>query len=143
MEFKLSLDSTDLKILIIDDLEENRFLMRSFLKKIDLNIDEASSGFEGVKRFKDVRYDLILLDIHMPEMDGYEVIRTIRDYEDKNKQKRTKIIAVTAYAWENDFPKMMKEGFDHYIAKPIDKKNFINAIRSIVCLKCSPQNFNL
>ncbi len=71
-------------------------------------------------------------------MDGYEVARRIRRYEKENSVRRAQIIAVSAYAWEDSFPQMRQCGIDHFIAKPVNKKLFIDTIKSFVSFNLSP-----
>ncbi|WP_455498479.1 response regulator [Coprobacter sp.] len=100
-------------ILIAEDNSSNYKLFESILKK-DYNLIHAWNGKDAVKLFKEYHPDLILMDIKMPEMDGYEATALIRTYSES-----VPIIAVTAFAFAEDEQQVLKSGFSGYISKPI------------------------
>lgn len=113
-------------ILIIEDNEQNLYLMRFLLERNDYAVEEARSGREGLAVAARVRPDLILLDIQLPEMDGYCVARELRKQEG---QKLTPIVVVTSYAMVGDREKALESGATGYIEKPINPDTFIDQLR--------------
>ncbi|MCK9225517.1 MAG: ATP-binding protein [Candidatus Muirbacterium halophilum] len=121
-------EALNYNILVIDDQEENRFLLSTYLKKIGISNDLCCSGKEGLEKLTKNKYNLIILDIQMPEMDGFEVLKKIREMEKTGKVKKTFIIAFTAYAMKDELKEILKAGFNGYIPKPIKRKEFINSV---------------
>jgi two-component system cell cycle response regulator DivK len=117
------------KILIIEDNEQNMYMLTFLLESSDYAILQAFNGPEGIKMAIDCNPDIILLDIQLPEMDGYTVARKIRENENLTK---TPIIAVTSYAMPGDREKVMEAGATGYIEKPIDPDTFINQMNSFL-----------
>lgn len=107
------------KILIADDISNNREVINSFLKKFDFEIFDAENGAEAVKIAGKVKPDLILMDLKMPRMDGYEATAILKS--DSNL-KSIPIIAFTASAMKEEKEKILGAGFDHYLRKPISQK---------------------
>ena len=105
------------KILIVEDVEMNRDLLIQLLED-DYQLVEAVDGRQGLELAAREKPDLILLDVGLPEMDGWEVARTIRADE---ALKATPIIAVTAHAMAGDQESALQAGCDDYIAKPVDE----------------------
>ncbi len=106
-------------VLIADDTEDNRKLIRSYLESTDLEITEACNGEEAVNFARIFKPDIILMDIRMPVMDGYEAIKNIRADE---TLARIPIIAVTASAMEDD-EKQIRNICDGYLRKPVSKEH--------------------
>lgn len=113
------------KTLIIEDNENNMYLTSFLLEKSEFEVFKAYDGLTGVKMAKEISPDLILLDIQLPKMNGYEVAQALR--EDENL-KTTPIIAITSYAMPGDREKSLKAGCNGYIKKPIDPDTFIEQI---------------
>ncbi len=116
-------------LLLVDDVTDNRMLVKAFLNKLDLIIDEAENGKEAVEMFKIKPYDLVLMDIQMPIQDGYEATREIRLYEAQSSIKPTPVIALSAYAYEEEIRKSIDSGCTEHMTKPIKKKTLIELIR--------------
>ncbi|WP_050753162.1 PAS domain S-box protein [Pseudobacteroides cellulosolvens] len=109
-----------LNILIVEDDEVNRFVLSNMLNEKGYTVDIACNGLEALKAYKESRYDLILMDIQMPEMDGVEATKHIRQLEiEAGNQRNIPIIALTAYALHGDREKFLALGMDEYISKPI------------------------
>jgi CheY-like chemotaxis protein len=104
------------KVLIVDDNRPSRDLLRAILKVFSCEIIEATQGQEALDQIRKERPDLVLLDIDMPVMDGFTVIRRIR--EDASFPDLP-VIAVTGYAMEGDRERTLKAGFTAYVAKPV------------------------
>ena len=114
------------KILIVDDNKKNRYLISFILEKNGFEVITATHGFEGVEAARKQRVDLVIMDIKMPKMDGYEATREIRKLED---YQSVPIIALTSYAMAEDKKKALEAGCDGYIAKPINPETFMDEIR--------------
>ena len=118
-----------LKLLLAEDTEDNRLLIKTFLKKEDIEITEALNGKAALNLFKENEYDLVLMDMQMPVMDGYTATKKIRKYEEDNKKDRKPIIALTAFAYKTDVEQSFMAGCDEHLTKPVKKKVLINTIK--------------
>ncbi len=114
------------KILIVDDKEENLQVLRELLQPVGFIVIEAENGKEAVDFFEHETFDLILMDMRMPIMDGYEASTKMRKAE---KIPYTPIIALTASAFEEDKVRIYSVGIDDYIRKPFQRKTLFNAIK--------------
>jgi two-component system cell cycle response regulator DivK len=112
-------------VLIIEDNEQNLYLMRFLLENHGFTVVEARNGQEGILAADEVRPDLILLDIQLPVMDGYEVASALRILP---PLKLTPIIAVTSYAMVGDRERALGAGASDYIEKPINPATFVAQI---------------
>jgi two-component system, cell cycle response regulator DivK len=113
------------KILIIEDNEQNLYLATFLLEKKGYEIAQARSGREGIALAARVLPDLILLDIQLPEMDGYAVARALRR---DPALKDVPIVAVTSYAMVGDRERTLEAGCNAYIEKPINPETFASEI---------------
>lgn len=118
----------NLKILLVDDSEDNRFLVHAYLKKYDLLIDDAENGELAIQKFNENSYDIILMDMQMPVMDGLTAVSKIREIEKVQLKKPICIIALTAYALNDDIKKMLDIGCTDYLSKPIKKQVLLETI---------------
>ena len=107
------------KILIVEDNENNRILLRDVLVFNGYTVLEACDGAAGVKMAREQRPDIILMDLHMPVMDGFTALRVLKE---DPATKDLGIIAVTSLAMRGDKEKIIEAGFDDYIAKPVDTR---------------------
>ncbi len=121
-------DLSPLHILLVEDDEKNRMVIQIFLEKTPYIIDTAENGKIAVEKFATGKYDLVLMDIEMPVMDGYTAINKIRQWEAKNNIKTTPIIALTAHALVEHRQKSLDAGFTDHLAKPIKMANLLDAI---------------
>ncbi len=118
-----------LKILFADDSADNRTLIRAFLKKTPYHLDEVENGRQAIDAFIAAGdYDLVLMDIQMPEVDGYAATRAIRDWEREHNRKRTPIIALTASVFNEAVRLTRAAGCDAHVGKPISKVTLLRAI---------------
>jgi len=116
-------------ILLIEDNEQNRYLVTFLLEKRGYVVVAAFDGKSGIKMANTIRPIAILLDIQLPETDGYEVARTLRG---SPTQRDTTIIAVTSYAMSGDREKALAAGCNGYIEKPINPATFVSEIESFI-----------
>ncbi|OPY14922.1 MAG: Signal transduction histidine-protein kinase BarA [Syntrophus sp. PtaB.Bin001] len=117
-----------LSILMAEDSDDNRLLILSYLKNYPYRVDIAENGEVAVEKFKKGKYDLVLMDIQMPVMDGYTATGEIRKWERDNNLKATPIIALTAYAYKDDKQKSLDAGCNGHLIKPIKKAVLLSAI---------------
>jgi two-component system cell cycle response regulator len=109
-------------ILVIEDNPDNMSLMVYLLQAYGYEPLQATDGAEGVRTALEAQPDLILLDLRMPRMDGYEAVDRIRGYPELEK---TRVVAVTASAMVDDLKRISGAGFDGYIRKPITPETFV------------------
>jgi two-component system cell cycle response regulator DivK len=117
------------KILIVEDQEDNRKILRDLLSSAGFELVEAVSGEEGVAQAQAHVPDLILMDIQLPGMDGYEATRRIKATP---QLARIPIIAVTSYALSGDDVKAMAAGCDAYVTKPFSPRALLVKIREFL-----------
>ena len=108
-------------ILIVDDNKTNRMVLRRFLKDMDLDVEEASNGKSAVDAAHRKAFDLILMDVQMPVMDGLEATDIIRQFEAKTGRSPTRIVAVTANVMTHQVAHYMANGMDDVLGKPVSK----------------------
>lgn len=113
------------RILVVEDNPVNLELFRDFLKVGGYECIPASKGEEAIAMAREQSFDLVLLDIQLPGMDGLTVVRTMRE---QAATKQAKVIALTAYAMKGDREMFLEKGFDGYIAKPVKMKEFLTAV---------------
>jgi len=119
-----------LRILLVDDNASNRILFRALLQsEPNLSITEARDGREAVQLFEVQKYDLIFMDIQMPELDGMATTRLLREKEAKEEVKPVPIVALTAYTRAEQIKECLDSGCDAYLTKPFKKKDLIQVLR--------------
>ena len=117
------------RILVIEDTEDNRQIIRDLLSSVGYELIEATDGVSGVALAQKERPDLILMDIQLPEIDGYEATRRIRAIPELAK---VPIIAVTSYALSGDEAKTREAGCDGYVAKPFSPRQLLAKVREFL-----------
>ncbi|MEZ4524315.1 MAG: AAA family ATPase [Desulfobacterales bacterium] len=127
-----------LHILVAEDNVFNQKVVSAILKKFDLAADIAENGRETVDALRSRPYDLVFMDIQMPEMDGLTAARTIRDPDSGVLNPCIPIIAMTANATKEDRRKCLEAGMNDYIPKPIDPEKLISVIREQLSVKTEP-----
>ena len=118
-------------ILCIEDNPDNRMLIRRILRPENYYLMEAENGLQGLSIAESRKVDLILLDINLPDIDGYEVARRLRSSA-KSKLARVPIIAITANAMKADADKCLDAGCDVYMSKPIDIQELWDTVETLV-----------
>ncbi|NHN35597.1 response regulator [Paenibacillus agricola] len=115
-------------ILLVEDNEDNRLLIHSFFKKTDHTLEDAENGEVAVRKRKENFYDLILMDMQMPIMDGYTATREIRQWEELSGVPTVPIVALTAHALKEDMEKCLEAGCSTFLTKPIKKQTLLDEI---------------
>jgi len=125
----------NIRILLVEDNLINQKMAETMLKKAGYNVDVAKNGRIAVEAVDKINYDIILMDVQMPEMNGFEATKIIREKEKENNKKHNIIIAMTAHALRGDREQCIKAGMDDYISKPINPEEVFNVIRKWVKTK--------
>ena len=121
----------NLRVLLIEDNFLNQRLLNINLSKLNCIVTVANNGFEGVEIFKTQNFDVILMDLMMPVMDGFEASKEIRKIEKGDiSRSYTPIIAFTANTLNNDFEMYLENGMDYLMEKPFNTYKFIEIIKS-------------
>jgi len=117
------------RILVVEDQEDLRGILRDLLTSSGYEMLEAADGQAGVDKAKAEKPDLILMDIQMPVMDGYEATRQIKANLDL---KSIPIVAVSSFAMKGDEEKARASGCDHYVTKPYSPMQLLRTVRDLV-----------
>ena len=118
-----------MEILLVEDNLLNQKVVTFNLRKHNYNVTAVMYGREAIELVKTQKFDLILMDIMLPEMDGFEITKAIRDYEEeKGVEKQIPIIALTANALDNDREKCYNAGMNEYLSKPFTSDELIGVI---------------
>lgn len=150
----LGITTKQITILVVDDDEDNRRLAQTFLSNTQsphysINILLAENGREAFEIFTSQSIDIVLMDIQMPEMDGFEATKKIREFERSEQRTRTPIIAVTAHVMENYREKCLQVGMSDYLAKPVKKHQLQDMVsqwleqRKVVLIVDDSEDFRL
>lgn len=121
-------DISGMKILLVDDSEKNRNLVKFYLAKSDVKLTEAENGEEAFNLYSHDDFDVVLMDMQMPIMDGYTATQKIREWENTNKEGETPVIALTAFALKGEKEKSIDAGCNEHLAKPIKKAKLIESL---------------
>ncbi|AUC82459.1 response regulator [Lacinutrix sp. Bg11-31] len=116
-------------ILIIEDNEQNMYMLSYLLTRSNYNVIEAFNGLDGFRLAHEHNPEIVLIDIHLPDMDGYEICNKLRH---KGLPKGTTIIVVTSCAMSGDREKAIGAGADGYLEKPINPETFVNEMENII-----------
>jgi PAS domain S-box-containing protein len=120
-------DGQPVHLLLVEDNVINQKMARALLTRQGYQVDLAGNGMEAVTVARSGGYDLIFMDVQMPDMDGFEATRLIR--EEEGSQRHTPIIAMTAYALHGDRQRCLDAGMDDYVSKPLDPRKVIQTIQ--------------
>jgi CheY-like chemotaxis protein len=113
------------RILVVDDMLENRLLVEAFLKNANCELTFAENGEQGVEKFQHVRFDLAFVDIEMPVLDGYATVRKMRAWEIRNGRTPIDIVALTAHSTKEHHQMARAAGFTYHLVKPIRKQELL------------------
>jgi CheY-like chemotaxis protein/HPt (histidine-containing phosphotransfer) domain-containing protein len=115
-------------ILLADDSAINRQIASRHLRMAGYTVDEAEDGVFALTAFQKNKYNLVMMDVQMPRMDGYDAVRAMREIEKKENRPRTAIVAMTAHAMKDAFRKCIEAGMDDVLTKPIHKVNLFSMV---------------
>ncbi len=116
------------RVLVVDDMEVNRTLAHAILEKAGHHVENAADGAQALDKIRSSRFDVVLMDVNMPEMDGFEATARIRSLS--HGHARIRIIALTASATATDIMRCRQVGMDGHVAKPIDRHLLLQAIET-------------
>jgi len=119
-----------LRILLVEDSPDNQLLVRAYLRQPDYFLDVAEHGAVALDKFKSVHYDVILMDVQMPVMDGYAATKAIRSWERDHDLPPTPIIALTALALKEEGVRIFEAGCNTHLTKPIKKSTLLEVLRA-------------
>ena len=119
------------RLLHVDDDPVIRLVLGQMLNHANYNIDFAEDGLKGVEMWEKGKYDLLLMDVQMPRLNGFEATRAIREKE-RERGGHTPIVAVTAYARKEDEERCLAAGMDAFVSKPIDFKKCTTVINELI-----------
>ncbi len=120
-----------LRILLAEDSPDNRMLINQYLKKLPYELVTAENGELAVQEFINGRFDLVLMDMRMPVLDGYAAVREIREWEREHNRAPTSIVALTASALEMDVRNCLKAGCTSHLSKPVKKAGLLATIHEL------------
>ncbi len=121
-----------LRLLVVEDNPTNIFVMQNLLDMLGCHYDVVTNGHAALQRIATTHYDVVLMDVQMPEMDGYQVTRQLREREEKESRARLYVIGLTAHSLQEDRDKGMLAGMDDYLAKPFEPNDLIRALQNYV-----------
>ena len=116
-------DLGQMKVLVVDDSSDNQALIKKLLRLAGATVETADNGREGMEKALRGNYNLILMDLQMPEMDGYEATKALRD-----RGYKKPIIALTAHAMKEERRRCLQNGFNDHLTKPIDRDSLLHAL---------------
>lgn len=117
------------RLLYAEDCESNVMLFELYLKHTSFIMEPAENGLQAVEKFKAGAFDLVIMDLQMPVMDGAEAIRAIRRHEAANGLERTPVIAITAYPSKKNEVQAVEAGCDLFLTKPMRKVQLIELVQ--------------
>ncbi len=123
--------SDRISILLVEDNLLNQRIVTFSLKKYQYEVAIANNGLEGVNMYKNQKFDVVLMDIMMPIMDGLEATLKIREFEETENKDKTPIIAITANTMDNDRDKCISYGMNDFMAKPFDMDKLLKIFEEL------------
>lgn len=120
------------RLLLVDDSDDNRMIIKAFLKAAPITVETAVNGEEAVAKFTAGRHDLIFMDMQMPVMDGYEATKKIRAWEEKSGFPKTHIVAFSASVLKEDIDKALASGCSSYLTKPVKKAALLKVLAELL-----------
>ncbi|MDD2463176.1 MAG: response regulator [Desulfobulbus sp.] len=121
-------DGRKIRILVADDNITNQHVAQAILKKLGLRSDAVANGEEALNALKTIPYTLVLMDVQMPEMDGFEATRRIRDPQSEVLNQQVPVIAMTAHAQQGDRDRCLEIGMSDYISKPVSSESLASVL---------------
>ena len=126
-----------MRVLAAEDNRTNQLVFGKMIKELNIDLNFAANGLEAVELYQSFKPDLVFMDISMPEMDGRDATRAIRQIEAQMNLPHVPIVALTAHAMEGDAGDIMAAGLDHYMTKPLRK----SALVEHIIAHCPPGTF--
>jgi signal transduction histidine kinase/CheY-like chemotaxis protein/HPt (histidine-containing phosphotransfer) domain-containing protein len=120
------------RVLLVEDNPVNQEVARGMLATLGANVISAWHGRAGLEALRRDRFDVVLMDCHMPELDGYQTTRSFREWEARHQRPRTPVIALTANAMRGDEQKCLASGMDAYLAKPFTLAQLAAALDALL-----------
>ncbi len=120
------------KALVVDDDQSTRIAIRNILEKVKIDVDEAENGEEALQILKKKDYNVVLLDIHMPKLDGLQVMSIL-----KKRNQSVPVIVVSAYLSKENIAKLSQLGVKDFLSKPFDLRTFYQAVNNVLPLSNS------
>ncbi len=130
LEAPSSSSTRALRVLLVEDSPDNQLLVRSYLKQTDYCLEIAEHGAIALEKFKTSHYDVILMDIQMPVMDGYAATKAMRSWEREHDLAPTPIIALTALALKEEGIRVFEAGCNTHLTKPVKKSTLLEILRA-------------
>ena len=124
-------DLPETHILMLEDSKYNAFVIQTYLNGTPCTLTQCENGKDGLDKFKEGGWDLVLMDIQMPVMDGFEATKAIREWEQENGLPPVPIVAMTAYALNEDAIRCLEAGADLHLPKPVKKSALFESIRTL------------
>ncbi len=121
-------DGRRVSILLVDDNATSAYIVRAMLDTPDFTVDSVTGGRDAIERLNTQQYQVVLMDLQMPDMDGLSVARALRKLENEQRRPRTPLIALTANAYPSDRQRSLEAGFDEHLSKPVRKAVLLEAI---------------
>lgn len=131
-EMSRALHFPKVRVLLVDDAPDNRLLMKAYLQKLACQVEVAVDGKDAVDKFKHGQFDLVLMDIQMPEMDGYAATEYIRKIEAERGQSATPVFALTAYAMQSEEKRSLAAGCNLHLSKPVRQAQLLEAMQKFM-----------
>lgn len=119
-----------LNVLLVEDSPDNQLLIRSYLKHTDYSLEIAEHGAVALEKFRQGHYDVVLMDIQMPVMDGYAATKAIRAWEHEQNLPPTQIIALTALALKEEGARILEAGCNTHLTKPVKKTTLLEILQA-------------
>ena len=132
--------ATPIRVLAVEDSSVNMILLQSYLKGPGFQLETASDGAVAVRKFQSGEYDVVLMDVQMPVMDGYTATKTIRAWEAEHKKRQTPILALTAHSFPEQEQESFAAGCNAHLVKPVHKEALREVIQSFTKHKADMQN---
>jgi CheY-like chemotaxis protein len=118
--------------LVVEDNRVNRMVAKQMLKRGHIDAEEADGGGRALEQLRERDFDLVLMDVQMPGMDGLEAARAIRNGDAGESNKTIPIVAMTAYASQEDEQACYAAGMDAYLAKPLNMQKFLDTVTDVI-----------